>query len=331
LKPVVVSAVAVFLALVFPSSVFSEDYIADTVQALQRSSVYVAPGTAGTDKDTSAKLQARLNQDDNIVLVMLPAKAEAELGAEAFTIASRLSEQLGDQRIIGLAVGNNVVGYAPSLPQGVASDQMGRARSVSNDTVTALGTFVLNIHTWQRDHPQPKLPISLPTQVNPSRGVPWVAVPSALAIWGVIWVIRRRQIMATSTERTRFVAPDPVKALLSKIAQERGQIRDQELQAMIHQLCVDIERYFRSSSKEKEKDTLFFRYRLTEVHEVLSKYLQVQAEPRYYYEPATELTRGKEAIRDFSTYVLEAIRRGQAATLMDYKVNTDILQAQRYR
>jgi len=160
-------ALAVVLALLAQNAVFAGDYITNAVQALRHSPVYVDPNTEGTDGDTAGKLQTRLNSDDNIVLVMLPSTAETELSADIHTIANRLSEQLGDQHIVGLAVGNKVVGYALSLPSGVAADQMRRAQSVSNDPITALGTFVQNIHLWQKEHPQPT-PTPLPQPLNSS-------------------------------------------------------------------------------------------------------------------------------------------------------------------
>jgi len=156
------------LAFLTASPVLAGDYITDIVQALQRAPVYVAPYTEGTDNDTAGKLQTRLNSNDNIVLVMLPSTAEVEFGVDIYTIASRLSEQLENQRIVGLAVGNKVVGYAPNLPVGVAADQMRRAQSVSNDPITALGTFAQNVHLWQKEHPQPTsspMPTPTPTAV----------------------------------------------------------------------------------------------------------------------------------------------------------------------
>ncbi|OGH16432.1 MAG: hypothetical protein A3C30_04545 [Candidatus Levybacteria bacterium RIFCSPHIGHO2_02_FULL_40_18] len=319
------------LALLAPHVVFA-DYITDAAQALKNAPVYVAPGTEGTDKDTAGKLQERLNKDDNIVLVMLPAAAESSLGADITTIASRLSEELGNRRIIGLAVGNNVVGYAPTLPAGVAADQMRRARSVSNDPVTTLGTFVQNMHIWQRENPQ----LNPPPLDSPEKGgLSWfvwlgIAVVIVLVVIAVLAVVASQET-ESSTEKTRFRAPDQVKELLAKIVRERWQIKDSELKDALYQLCVDIERYFSSSSKDKKRDSLFFRDRLNEVAQVLAKYADVQDNPRYYTNWGEELQRGKESITDFSEYVLESIRRGSAEDLFDFRVNTNILQAQRYR
>src|SRR5258706_1517489 len=89
---------------------------------------------------------------------MLPANAEVKLGVADFSaVAARLSEKLGNKRIIGLAVGSDVAGYAPTsiLPRGVAVDQMSRANNVSNDPTTALITFAENMHKWEAANPQP--------------------------------------------------------------------------------------------------------------------------------------------------------------------------------
>ena len=208
-------AIAVILVLFAPTIIHAVDYITEAAQALERVPVYVAPGTERTNNDTAGKLQARLEKDDNIVLVMLPEAAEAEIGVDINTIASRLSEQLGNKRIIGLAVGRKVVGYAPTLPVGVGADQMRRAESVSNDSFTALDTFVQNMHIWLADHPQPIPP---PFETAPKEGRPWwlISIASAIvALLATTWLLTRRG--QNENERTRFDAPDQVKDLLAKI------------------------------------------------------------------------------------------------------------------
>jgi hypothetical protein len=153
--------IAVVMLLIATSTVFAQDYITDAVNALKNAPVYVAPGTEGTDNDTAGKLQSMLRNNDNIVLIMLPEGAET--GTDISTIVVSLSEKLGNKYIIGLAVGKKVIGYAPTLASGIAADQMRRANSVSNDQVTALGTFAQNIHLWQADNPHPT-PLQMPTQ-----------------------------------------------------------------------------------------------------------------------------------------------------------------------
>lgn len=129
------------------------DYEQNAIEALKTSNVYVAPGTPGTSSSTLSELSSYLTPDDNIVLVMLPADAANDTDAQ--TIAKKISEGLSNQKTVGLAVGDLVVGYSQILPKGVASDQMIYARSVSNSSTTALFTFSRNIKIWLNQHPQP--------------------------------------------------------------------------------------------------------------------------------------------------------------------------------
>jgi len=331
------AALVIVLVLLVPNTILAAgDYISDAAQALQHAAVYVAPGTEGTDNDTAGRLQTRLNKKDNIVLVMLPAAAEAKLGVDIPTIATALSKELGDQRIIGLAVGNNVVGYAPILPAGVAADQMRRARSVSNDPITALGTFAQNIHLWESENPLPTpTPKPPPLDSTEEGGLSWLwwIVIAVVGFWVVCIALLtiRSMVTPTSTRRTHFKAPDQVKDLLAKIAKERDQIHDASLKDTLYQMCLHIERYFAKTSKDKKSDALFFRDRLTEVSDVLTSYLDIQQNEYYYEDARAELERGGASIVDFSQYVLDRIRHDNTVDLTEYKVNTNILQAQRYR
>lgn len=305
----------------------AQDYLTAIATALEQSPVYVAPGLDDADRTTTAKLLASLKSSDNIVLIMLPGSAIQELDGDILTIANRLSERLKNQRIIGLAIGKEVVAYAPALPGGVVADLMKRAKSVSNDPTTALITFTQNMHVWQKDHPEA---ILSPTDKG-SGGI-WLIVLLFLVsvVMGILlrhWLQLYQQINGKAS----FKAPNQIKGLLYQIAADRLQINDEELQGAIYQLCLDIEQYFNSSSSNKTKDTAFFQHRLREVADVVKKYIEIQENPRYYYVPQDELLNGKKSVMDFAGYVLDSIRRGNASELMEFKVNTQILQAQRYR
>src|SRR4051812_19978714 len=43
------------------------------ISALQKAPIYIGQGTEGTTSDTAASLTSKLHENDNIVLVMLPA------------------------------------------------------------------------------------------------------------------------------------------------------------------------------------------------------------------------------------------------------------------
>lgn len=210
---------------------------------------------------------------------------------------------------------------------------MKRADSVSNDPVTALGTFAQNIHKWLAAHPQPTpTPKPTPAPIQ-NKQTPWLAIVIVIVcavIFAAVFFILRRKGEEEGEERTRFIAPDQVKDMLSKILRERERIYDEELRQLLYQMCVDIEKYFKSSSNDKDRDAQFFKERLAEVKDVLIKYVEVQNNTRYYNEPEGLLYRGKKSIKDFSGFVLDSIRRGNAENLLEFKVNTNILQAQRF-
>jgi hypothetical protein len=132
-------------------------------------------------------------------------------------------------------------------------------------------------------------------------------------------------------ERKRFDAPDRVSELLNKIARQRDRVHDSQLQRTLYQCCTDIERYFKQYSGDKQRDTTVFANHLGSVLSVLEKYIEVQDAKRYFNDPDEIMRNAEESINDFAEYVLTSIRNGNDANLIDYTVNTKILQAQRYR
>lgn len=148
--------IALVLAFLIPRHAAvaqATDYVADAIEALQTSNVYVAPGTEGTDSNTVSQLSIYLQPDDNIVLVMLPSAALT--GTDMASIVKRISDGLDGQKTIGLAVGDKLIAYSTRLPSDIVADCMINARSVSNSPVTALFTFSRNVNLWVRLNPQP--------------------------------------------------------------------------------------------------------------------------------------------------------------------------------
>lgn len=146
------------LAFMLPHPVHAGDYVSEAVAALQTSNVYVAPGTPGTDNETAAKLKFFLKEGDGIVLVMLP--AEAMQNTNIFDIARSISEGLNNQKIIGLAVGKELIGYSVLLPEGTVTDMMDRAENITLEPVSTLITFSQYAASWVAKNP---LPTPFPT------------------------------------------------------------------------------------------------------------------------------------------------------------------------
>jgi hypothetical protein len=317
---------AVFALLTAPASA-AEAFLNEVANALKESPVYVSPDTENIESNTAADLQAILTSEDNVFLVMLPAAAEKDVGEDLPLFASQLAGELGEHSILGIAVGDKAVAYAASMPSGVAPDLMHRAQSVSNSPVTTLRTFVRNVHQWQKDHPEAK------TTGKPSEpGASWWPIPLVAAavflMGGVLFGRYKRS--RTGEERTHFKAPDQVRELLGKIAETRQRVRNPYLRNTLSQCCSDIEKYFQRYSSNKQKDAALFKNHLVSVLSVLNKYVEVQDNQRYYHHPDEVMRRAEESVGDFAEYVLQSIRSGNEAGLLDYQVDTNILAAKRY-
>lgn len=298
------------------------DYITAAANALQRGPVYVAPNTEGTDSGTAGKLQEVLSSDDNIVLVMLPADAKVKLGvADISAVASRLSDKLG-KRIIGLAVGNEVAGYAPTsiLPRGVAMDQMSRANNVSNDPITALITYAENMHQWEAANPQPTPSPSHSSQSNGPPGIVWFLIVGGfvLALLCCAFAVVNAGGAQASTEEIPLSPADQIRNLLVQIRGDSEQVNDSEFRKTLRRLCADVELYLQPSPAER--DFSFMRDRLSEVSTILPQYIKIQGGLWESSESAeVSLGIGKKAIADFSRHVHEALVRGNDAVLLNYK------------
>ena len=319
-----------FLILVLMAPVKSAfaDYISDAVQALEEASVYVSPGTERTNQETASMLQSRLEKDDNIVLVMLPVSATAELGADPYTIAIRLSEALGDQRIVGVAVGNDVVGYAPTLPEGVASDLMRRADSVSNDPVTALITFTQNVHRWQVENPPPTPPV----EIQSPEGWPWWVYLAITIVIILLGIAAGSFLLTTSVseeDKGYDKVPQPAKDLLRQIAVKGISVHDYQLKSALDQMCADIKAYFQSRKTNEGEDLLSFNYILTEIDEILDTYLKVLKSERGYRDHTKLLQQGKEELIETCEFILTSIQEHNSEALTSYRRSIYALAARR--
>jgi hypothetical protein len=181
-------AVLAFLLPHMVSAQSAPNYVSDAIEALKTSAVYVAPDTPGTDYNTTAELKVFLKDGDNIVLVMLP--AEALEGTDIYALVKAISTELDNQKIVGLAVGREVIGYAPNLPTSVASDLMDRAGSVSNnDPITTLVTFSRNVRLWSQRNPQPtSTPTPAPTKTPKPTPTP-IQLPKVSEVPVSLWIL----------------------------------------------------------------------------------------------------------------------------------------------
>lgn len=331
--------VALFsLVLLWGTAVHAQTSTDDVVTALQSSPVYVAPGTENTNPDTAGVLQQQLKPGDNIIIVMLPSNALTgqEGGVNQYLI--QLDTATGGKYIIGLAVGDNITAYSAILPAGEATDLMTRARSVSTTSSETLGTFVRNVHDWQRRNPQEyaSQPINKASDSFPV--VPAIAGGSLLLVIAVFVtaLIRRsrRRSLLDPNGRLKFKkSPESVRVMLDKISELRKQVDSNEVRAIIRQFQLDTEAFFSRvnlSRDDQAEQVRVFRNNLEAVQKVLIRYIDVQDNTRYWDNPQELLASGEDAFSGFAEYVLNNIKQGGRRDLTDFRVDTKILSAQRY-
>jgi hypothetical protein len=306
--------------------------IDEAVKSLQDNPVYVAAETEGTTSQTADDLASQLHGGDNILLVMLPATA-----GDPTDLAKQIDDATEHKYVIGVAVGDQLAAASAVMPQGTAADLMRRANSISTSNVETLNTFVRNVHSWQAQHPRAKA--SKPVKKKSDGGSSWilfVIIGLILVLAGLFVVLRAsKQGYQTNEGLVQFKrSPEQVRDLLDAIMKMRGDVEDPEVRQLIDTACTNTEEYFRrsSASGKQEADAQMFVNHLQSVRKVLVQYIDIQNTRRrgYYDNPDQLMESGRSAIAGFNTFVLNSIKRGRSADLTNFKVDTDILTAQRF-
>lgn len=314
-----------FVAVLLASVAVAGVPVDSIAKALEGNPVYVESGAAGATTDTLGVLGEQLRSGDNIVVVML-----ASSDAEPASVSAEINSKLGGKKIIGLSVGEKVVGYSTVLPAGVASELMVRASTVATTTEETLGTYIQNVHDWQRAHPAAVA--SKPTESG-GRGA--LVVIGVLVI--VFLVLGTATLVGIARSKGRKAdavrlkkSPEPVREELNELLAVRTKILSPDVAATITQICRDTEAFFQRS-KADTSDTEVFKGHLQSLNQVMTQYVDIQNNPRYFEDSSGLLGNGADAASSFADYVLEAVRRDGRRGLTEFHVDTDILSAQRYR
>jgi len=311
-------------------------FLEETVKALASSPVYVVQGTDGTNSDTADSLKGHLLKSDRILIVMWPANS-----GDIDEAIRQLDEATKHGYIIGMSVGTEVRAIASYFPAGTAADLMGRASTVSTNTVETLNTFIQNVHNWQRLHPkvtppEPKVP---PGGTEKSTGHSFlVGIAIGVVILIIIFVTVAKLLRRNGNDHTDDVklrSPSQMRDEMRELLELRSKIKDQSLRDSITQICQDVEAYFErtrttSTKVQRTEDTQVFEAHLASVRDVVRRYVDVQNNPRYYDNPKALLEKGAEAVEGFAAFVLTGIKRNNRTGLTEFRVDTDILSAQRY-
>lgn len=320
----------IFVALCVATPANAATHVDTIIGALQKAPVYVEQGTEGTTATTAADLKGKLLKDDTVVLVMLPADATFTQ-SDVDALAQQISNGLKGERIVGIAVGAQFAGAASSLPSGTADDLMSRAVTVSTNSVETLVTYVRNVHDWMDAHPE-AIAKPKPTKV---KGAPilWGGIGGGILsvlTFVVISLVNRRRIRS----KVHYTAPaglnDPVQTMMRIRERLRG---DTVMYDAIELVCRYTEAYFkRFTSEKKESATLrLFNSQLKMAVDVIESYDYVYHNQEYVDEPQKFLEQGRDSIRGLAETILASIKKGNNGLLMDYKVKSGILDAQRYK
>jgi len=355
MRRLIAVAFGLFVALSVAIPASAATSVDTIVGALQKAPVFVVDGTEGTTSDTAATLTGKLDDGDNIVIVMLPADETLSV-EDVNALAQKISNGLKDERIVGISVGAQFAGAASILPTGTANDLMNRADTVSTSSAETLITFIRNVHDWQRSNPD-YMPAPTPGKAESASPVwPFVAIFAGITILiAIAWIVMvrktaRRRIRA----RVHYTAPgnlnDPVKSMMN----HREQLEDlkdvfwddynpqfnvvrkesiERMSAAIDLVCRHTEAYFKMFPAEKKSaDTIsLFDKQLERAQQVVEKYVYACKNHEYVEQPLDLMKRGHESIEGLSTVILSSIKKGNNDLLMGYKVNTNILSADSYR
>jgi hypothetical protein len=349
MRRLIAVALGLFVALSVAIPASAATSVDTIVGALQKAPVFVVDGTEGTTSDTAAALTGKLDDGDNIVIVMLPADETLSV-EDVNALAQKISNGLKDERIVGIAVGAQFAGAASMLPTGTANDLMNRADTVSTSSVETLITFIRNVHDWQRSNPD-YIPTPKPEKAVSAVPVwPFIvgAVVILVTITLVVFLTTRRRIRG----RVHYTAPgnlnDPVRSMMDyrkRLERDRywdtysppiNAARKESVERMfvaIDATCRYTEAYFKRFASEKKNDgTLtIFNNQLELAQKVVKDYVYTYENAEFVDNPIQVMKRGHDAIEGLAETILSSIKKGNNDRLMDYKVSTNILDAQRYK
>lgn len=306
----------------------TDDLIDEIVAGVAEDSVYVAEDVPNSDTTTEASLAARLQDGDGIVLVALPATAVDDLGdPQAF--ANELGDSLASSDVIvGLVVGDQGYTYSNYVPLTVTADLMDRAESVSTNPAELLGTYIRNVHSWQREQP---VPVS-------EEAVPAIASVGGFALGGVLVValvvlavrpIRRRVAAYTrSLGRWAFV-PRRLRQRLYALESYGSQIRDDDIRDAISGSVRSIESLFRDKSNRTQEIQIELDQKLSLVVTTLKTYERIQNDETHFVRAEELMSDGRDAVVEFREIVREMAISGNMQQLRDYHGATSVLNQDR--
>lgn len=334
----VACSVAAVLCMASPAyAEASPPNIGEIVDTLQESSVYIAEGTEGTNSDTAAVLEGQMREDDQIVIVMLPSDAEITT-EEIQQITTQIADGVGESVIVGVSIGDTFDAAATSLPAGVADELMRNADTVSQSPLDTMGTFIRNVHDWERLHPGQVVktePEAVAVPGGPDLTLP-VGGVTALVLSSVITaalIVRKRRRMTHS--KVKYTAPPVLNEWVKQFVRlsESKELKGSTMATLLVDVSRHTEAYFTRLSPSNRRDQAqldAFTGNFERVRNIVDTYLQTKREPQYAPSDPREILQKCEAtVRDFAEHIQENVRNKNREDMLDFEVNVKIISAQR--
>jgi len=320
------------LALSVSSPASASPDVDRIVDALQEASVYVATGTDGTTSDTASTLMEQLRDNDNIVLVMLP--EDPTLTTEAASrLADQISNGLDDERIVGVAIGDQFDAAASILPSGTADELMKRADTVSTNSVETLITFARNVHDWQRLNPESIAP---PATADAGSWFIWVAGVVIVLVIGAGTLITLRVAQRRTHTQVRYTAPgglnEPIRRLMNQV--KRIPEHDSPMVDAVNNVCRHTEAYFTRLQPQKRHDEVAiqaFEKHLSIVQRVVDVYIDSLKNDDYFDDARATRQDALEAVTALSDSIRQSVKRNNRGLMLEFTMQTKVLSAERYK
>lgn len=320
----------------FAAPASAADSVEEAIAAMQKGSVYVAKGTEDTTSDTTSIILGYMNSKDHILVVMMPKDSTSLTNDE---ISIKILGSVKEPSILALYANGQVTAHTNRqyVPSDAANKVMSNASSIAVGPTETITTFVTLVHRYQAAHPEPITSTGTTTPSSPpdSSAVPYgVGGGLAIAVAVIATVVLRRK-RSNANPYTLKASPTSVRDQLNRVKELMPRIKNQSVVEQLGSVVNDTEAFFRrsvrSSSRDTEREAADFQRKLKDAVVMLEKYVDIQDNPRYFDHPAQLLASGAEAVDGLATGILNAVKSSNTKSLLDYKVSSDVLSAERYK
>jgi hypothetical protein len=298
------------LVVLTPSAAQADDgsYIDAIMAQVADDNVYVEEGVLYADSNTEAGLAARLNSNDNLVLVAL--SDDSSINADPAEFVRDLGEELAsndDTVVLGVTIGTEAYTYSNYIPALTVSDMMHRSETVATNPTEVLGTYVGYVHKWQIDNPAPTPGITTDGDFNPLFGI---VIPIGVGVtMGTLvyrFFRRRRQY-----EGIRIgVIPRPLRTQITRIMDLRQKVHSQGVQDQLRQIATDVSYYFMHHRRNTQAVTSQLTNDMEHVITALDGYILVQDGDRYFPNGREHMEQTERAIKAVAAQALRLAQNG---------------------